>query len=173
MAVKRNKDFIDDLVELVDTTATSVKDNIDESLKNNGYDNITDFVSEGIDRAFGKRESEKPFSTSARNVVTSRYEYMKQLLENIHYGRRYRGYYREGYEQIITTYKEQLETYKNDLDYLESSIQYDLSKLTKESRSSRNKYREGQKDALEYILSELRYAKNQIMKRIQRELVKK
>lgn len=173
MAGKHNRDFIEDLVDLVDTTATSVKDNIGESLKNSGYDNMTDFVSEGIDRAFGKKTSEKPFSTYAHGTVNSRYDYMKHILENIQYGRRYRGYYREGYEHVITTYKEQLEQYKEDMEFIEKSIYFELSKLSKSGKSSQNKYSEGQKDALEYLLQELHYSKIQMMRKIQRELVHK
>lgn len=173
MAGNKNKDIIDDLVELVDSTANTVKANIDESLKNNGYDNVSELVGEGIDRAFGKRKSEKPFSTYSHGIIVSRYEYMKQILSTIHYGRRYRGYYRDGYEHIITTYLEQLEQYKEDLEYLENSIKFDLSKINKNTKSTRNKYSEGQRDALEYILSELRYSKTQLMKKIQRELIRR
>lgn len=173
----RNKgnshDIINDLVELADQTITTVKDNVDESLKKSGYDNMSELLTDGIDRAFGKRKAEKPYSTHSHNVITTRYEYMKQIMSNIQYGRRYRGYYRDGYENVIVTYLQELETYKDDLEFFESSIRHELAKVAKNVRSSRNKYREGQKDALEYILSELHYSKSQIMRKIQRELVKK
>ena len=168
-----NHDLINDLVELADQTISTVKDNVDESLKKSGYDNMGELLSDGIDRAFGKRKPEKPYSTHSHNVITTRFDYMKQVMSNIQYGRRYRGYYRDGYENVITTYLQELETYKDDLEFFESSIRHELSKVAKNVRNSRNKYREGQKDALEYILSELHYSQSQIMRKIQRELVKK
>ncbi len=168
---KNNTDFVNDFVELVDQTFATAKDSVDESLKRNGYDNMGDMINDGIDRAFGKRKPEKPYSTHSHNTIKTRYEYMKEVMNNIQYGRRYRGYYRDGYENVINTYLRELETYKDDLEFFEASVRYELSKVAKTNRNSRNKYREGQKDALEYILSELYYSKTQVMRKIQRELI--
>lgn len=173
MAGKKNKDLIDDLVELTDQTINTVKNNVDETLKSRGFDNVGDLLSEGIDRAFGKGSGEKPFSTNSHRTIITRYQYIKDVLSTIQYGRRYRGYYRDGYENIITTSLDQLETYKDDLEFFENNIRYEHSKIGKINKNARNKYREGQKDALEYILSELHYSKVQLMRKIQRELIKK
>ena len=98
---KQSNDIIDDLVKLVDQTSTGVSHSIDESLRKNGYDNIGDFVSEGVNSVFSSRKSEKPYSTHSFTDFDSRYTYLIEALSHIEYERKYRGVYKEGHEQIV------------------------------------------------------------------------
>lgn len=166
----KNNDFVDELIDIVDSTASSIKENIDYSLKNNGYDKMGDALADGIDRAFGKRPLDKPYSSYSHGVVHSFNEYMTKIVDTINYGRRNRGYYYEGYQQIIENYKEQLRLYQGNIEEIEKNLKYELRSVKQESRKSHNKFNEGKCDALEYLLSEMSYAKMQMMRKIQKEL---
>lgn len=167
--MKKSNDSLNDFVELVGKTSSTVKDNIDESLKKNGYDSVSDLVSDGIDKAFGNKNQLKPYSVHSRSIVDSKYSYMKKIMSEISYGRRNLGYYKDGYELVINKYKTKLETYKNKLDLFETELRHDF-KIIKNTNN--DKHQQAQKDALEYLLTELDYCKKQLMLKIKMELLK-
>lgn len=168
----KDKKIIDDLVKLVDQTTEQVTENIDESLKKNGYDNITDLVSEGINSVFSDKKSEKPYSTYSFIDFDSRKTYIIESLSHIVYDRKYRGIYKEGHEKVISDVVEHLQNGNVDLYELELEIKQEIRILKKETKNVKNKYKEGQLDALDLILKQLNYSKKKMMRKIQMELIK-
>lgn len=170
---KQSNDIIDDLVKLVDQTSEGVSQTIDESLRKNGYDNIGDFVSEGVNSVFSNRKGEKPYSTHSFVDFDSRYTYLIEALSHIEYERKYRGVYKEGHEQIIQLFLERL--YRHDVDFLtiEKDIKSEIRNLKSQVKSVKNKFKEGQLDAFNLILKELRYSKKKLMRKVEMELIKK
>ncbi len=166
---KDDKSFMDDFIDLVDSAGKGAKQNMDDSLRRNGYENFSDFVNTGFDSAYGGTKMRKPYSPYSGVNIETRYEYVMTILENMMYPKSLGDSYLKGYQSVINFYKEKMPDRKNDLNYFENGIRKDIKQFRNQYKNNRSRYILGQVDALEFILNELTFSKQQLMHRIQYE----
>lgn len=175
-------DFIDQLFDrlqsgdfvnkTVNEFGNEVKNTIDRSVKNQGYDNIQDMVSSAIK----SKPSEKPGAGDNypnRNDFKNRYEYLIGSLQNVHYDSRYRGFYRDGHQEAIKKCVSYLHEKRINLDEIEDYITDEIHEYRRSRRKKRDKYLDGYLDGLMLFKDKLADSKLFIMNKIKNSLVNK
>lgn len=182
MSRNQNTDFLDemfrnlekdDLNQTIDDFTHAVRQQINDSLRKNGYDTAGDAFVHGIDSGLRGRKASKPDVNAgtrrATAVGNTRYEYFLSLLDSVTYEGNYRGYYKEGHEKAIDIYRSKAAFCSNDLVSLESEVAKEIHR-TKLNRRLRDRFEVGYFDGLQFIEKALKKSKLYMMTIIKEEM---
>lgn len=155
--------IVSEIIKGVDNVSST----INEALKNNGYDNVTEFYQGAIRDKKGKR----PTPRTAFKQYTSRIAYIEDALSNINYEIKFRGYYREGHQEAVTNALKYLPNYQNNLDQLYKRIQQEANQTRTQMRNrKRDAYASGYLNGCEYVMKVLHQSKMFMMQQVLEEV---
>lgn len=179
MSKRNDFDFFDQLFDrlqkddfinkTISDFGREVKDTIDRSVKNKGYDDIGDLVSNTIK----PKPASKPQAgqSDLYQEYNNRYEYLLNSLQLIKYDPKYRGYYREGHQEAIAKSVNILGSSKNNFESLEEYVKKELSTFDRHPKKHKDKFVEGYIDGLKLLQDELRRSKIYMMAKVKNSLV--
>lgn len=175
---KRNTDFLDDLFKSLEEDANldqtiedftaGIHQTINESLHRNGYDTMSDALHRDYNEQSRKPEV-RVGTQKASTIGLSRYEYFLSLLEDINYGPKYQGYYKEGHQKAIELYRSKAEFTQSDLVSLEEDVQGEIHRA-KLNRKNRDLFDIGYYDGLEFIEKAIQRSKLYMMTLVKEEM---
>ena len=156
----------DELAKKINIKANSFSKTINDSLKNNGYNNFNEFVTGEIK----DKKAEKPkFKTSIKRY-SSRMEVIKEALHQVNYGIKYRGYYQDGHKQALSDIENLLSDYSYNLDELAEQIKTQTKEMSIQYKNNKKAYIVGYIDGLEYVEKAIIKSKAIMMERVINEL---
>lgn len=157
---------LNELGKKVQKNAESLSKEINESLKQNGYDNVKEFIAgEILDK-----KGQKPHLPPQIKDIQSRVEFTREALTQIDYDLKYRGYFKEGHQEAIQQGLQLISTYQNDLDFCAHHIQDQLNELKHHRSTQKDAYRNGYIQGCQFILKTIRESKKRMMKKILNEM---
>ena len=154
--------------EGVDNLSKNIADSIEQSLKNNGYNNFSEFVQGEIKDLKGK----KPEFSKFLKDYSSRVDYVKEAIRHVDYEIKYRGYYQEGHQQAIKDIDPLVDKYAYNLDELNQQIRKQIKEIKARNSSTRKAYTNGYLGGCEYIQKAITKSKRIMMEKIINEVVK-
>lgn len=161
-----NKINHDELSKKMVKGVNSFSKTINDSLKNNGYNNFNEFV----DGEIKDKKAEKPkFKTSIKKY-SSRIEVVKEAIHQVNYGIKYRGYYQDGHKQALSDIENLLSEYSYNLDELAEQIQTQTNEMSIQYKNNKKAYIVGYIDGLEYVQKAIIKSKYIMMERIVNEV---
>ncbi len=158
--------------ETVNSVGKEIKSSINESLKQNGYDNINEYIRANFTSSAKqtKRPSERKVYQTRRSFE-NRYDYFMDALMSVRYDLKYRGYFKEGHQEAIHTYLLLAEKYKSNLDALNIRLKNEIRDLKITMRKQKkDAWNEGYLNGLEYIAKSIKNSKVYMMGKIAMEL---
>ncbi|MEA5026634.1 MAG: hypothetical protein VB012_03125 [Erysipelotrichaceae bacterium] len=182
MSKRNDDDFFDQLFtrlqdgdfinKTVNDFGKEIKNTVNRSIKNQGYDNFSDMVNSTI-RA---QPAEKPSAGEPLKQhvdYQNRYEFLVDSLQFVKYDPRYRGYYRDGHQEAIQKCVSWLSDSNNDFDGTEDYIEKEIQTFLRRQRRNRDKFIEGYLDGLHLFKDELNKSKVFMMSKVKKMLVNK
>ena len=158
------------IANTVDNVSKEINKGINESLKKNGYDSFGEYIrSEMTDE-----KHTKPKETARQRIkfFETRFDYFADALNNVTYGLKYRGLYRDGHQEAINTYLHLANSYTKDLGNMQVRIAQDIKEMQVAARTEkRNKWNEGYLDGLQFINRTLQNSKLYMMNKIKKEFL--
>lgn len=152
----------------VDKLSQNISSTIEDSMKNSGYNNFSEFF-EGEIR---DKKGQKPHFSNLLKDFDSRIDYVKDALNNVDYEIKFRGYFKDGHEQALEDIHTLIDKYENDLDMLFKRIKQQIQEVKNHSSSYKKGYIDGYISGCEYVQKAIKTSKNMMMKRIINELDK-
>lgn len=150
-----------------------VRETINEEARKQGYDTMGDLISGEIENGLAgnsRRRRARPVTTAVRKrTVTyeSRFAYVKEMLENVMYPPRQRGYYRDGHQDAIQRYLRRMNLNPKDMNMYENIVTEEIKKYYANNEHKRgNKYDEGYYEGLRFIQRTLRESKERLMEEV-------
>lgn len=148
-----------------------VRDTINEEAKKQGYDTLGDMISGEIQTGLSSGKTHKRPVTAAVHRRHSRYEnryaYVREMLENVVYPPRQRGYYRDGHQDAIKRYLRRMAINQNDMMMYEKIVDEEIRKYYAQGgHQRRNKYDEGYYEGLRLVSRALKESKDVMMEEI-------
>ena len=137
----------------VDKLSKNISDTIEDSLKNNGYNNFSEFV-EG---EFRDKKGSKPHFSKFLKEYSSRLEYVKEAISNVEYEIKYRGYFKEGHQEAL-----------HDLG---KRIKAQIKEIRLRSSHYKKAYVNGYINGCEYVQKAIRRSKRFMMDKILAEII--
>lgn len=160
----------DEIAKKITKTVNDFSDNlassIEDSMKNSGYDSFGEFVEGEIKDNKGK----KPQFTNMMKEYTSRYDYVKDALNNVNYEIKYRGYFKEGHMQALNDVSSLLTTYSKDLDALFHKIKEQIQEIRIHKSQYKKAYYDGYIAGCEYAQKAIKRSKQVMMKKVLDEI---
>ncbi len=179
---KQNKDLFDTIDEYfsqinaaeiaqkvtegVDSLSEKISSSIEESLKNNGYNNLNEFFEGEIKDRKGKKPSYSKFLKD----YSSRMDYVKEAMANVDYEIKFRGYFKDGHQQALKDIDELLDRYANDLDALHGRIKEQIKEIRRHQSQYNSSYTSGYIEGCEYVQKAIQRSKQMMMKKILQEI---
>lgn len=161
----------DEIAKNVVHSINSASQELNESLKNKGYDNVGDFVAANFSNTKKACPTLGHYNQVSKNY-TSAYLYFCDCLDDIYYNLKYRGYFKEGHQQAIHRYRQLADEYQTDLNSLALMIKQEIKEYNKiRKHDPKNALNEGYYQGLVYIRKALKNAKLYMMNLIQKELI--
>lgn len=152
--------------------ARRMQDSVQESLQKNGYQDISDLITKSVESAVRYVGPEAGLSGYQRpERVKDGFTFVQNELAQIRYDMRKRGAFRDGHQEALRVYFEQMEESRKNLQAFEEIIRSDL-KERKKRMKKRDRYGEGYNAALEDLLRILGDAKKFMMQRVKNDLMK-
>ena len=156
----------DELSKKINKGVNSFSKTIEDSLKNNGYNNFNEFINGEI----MNQKTEKPLFKTNIQKYSSRIEVVNVAIHQVNYGLKYRGYYQDGHQQALTDIKKILNQYNYDLDELADQIKVQIKEIKNQYRDYKKAYISGYIDGLEYVQKAIIKSKYIMMERIINEV---
>ena len=156
----------DELSKRINKGVNSFQKTIEESLKNNGYNNFNEFIDGEIKDYKGK----KPSFNKHIKRYSSRMEFVKEAIHQVNYGLKYRGYYQDGHKQALSDIDKCLSQYSYNLDELADQIKVQIKEIRIQYKDYKKAYITGYIDGLEYIQKAIIKSKDLMMERIINEI---
>lgn len=180
---QKNTDYLDDLFDkhfndkdFMNTNLADfgqmVRDTINEEARKQGYDTMSDLISGEIQEGLNgnSRTRKRPVSAAVhrrRGSYRTRYEYVREMLENVVYPPRQRGYYRDGHQDAIQRYLRRMAINQNDMMMYEKIADEEIRKYYQQNNRQRgNKYDEGYYDGLKLVARALKESRDLMMEEI-------
>lgn len=151
----------------VDKLSKNISDTIEDSLKNNGYNNFSEFV-EG---EFRDKKGSKPHFSKFLKEYSSRLEYVKEAISNVEYEIKYRGYFKEGHQEALHDIQLLLDNYTDNLDDLGKRIRAQIKEIRLRSSHYKKAYVNGYINGCEYVQKAIRRSKRFMMDKILAEII--
>ena len=180
---QKNTDYLDDLFDkhfndkdFMNTNLADfgqmVRDTINEEARKQGYDTMSDLISgetqEGL--SGNSRTRKRPVAAAVHRrhgSYRTRYEYVREMLENVVYPPRQRGYYRDGHQDAIQRYLRRMAINQNDMMMYEKIVDEEIRKYYQQNNRQRgNKYDEGYYDGLKLVARALKESRDLMMEEI-------
>lgn len=150
----------------VDKLSKNISDTIEDSLKNNGYNNFSEFVDGEIKDQKGK----KPHFSKFLKDYSSRLDYVKDAITNVDYEIKFRGYFKDGHEEALDNIQQLLGQYAHNLDALEKRIKTQVKDIKLHSSNYKKAYINGYIEGCEYAIKAIHRSKKYMMDKIISEL---
>lgn len=150
----------------VQKNAQSFSNEINESLKKNGYDNVKEF----IDGEILDKKGQKPSITPLLKEIDSRYDFIFDTLSKVTYDIKYRGYFKEGHQEAIHHAIELMPDYRSDLDLFAQRIQEQIKELKNHRTNTKDAYTNGYIQGCKLIVKTIKESKKKMMLKVLREL---
>ena len=180
---QKNTDYLDDLFDkhfndkdFMNTNLADfgqmVRDTINEEARKQGYDTMSDLISGEIQEGLSgnSRTRKRPVAAAVprrHGSYRTRYEYVREMLENVVYPPRQRGYYRDGHQDAIQRYLRRMAINQNDMMMYEKIVDEEIRKYYQQNNRQRgNKYDEGYYDGLKLVARALKESRDQMMEEI-------
>ncbi len=180
---RKNTDYLDDLFDkhfndkdFMNTNLADfgqmVRETINEEARKQGYDTMSDLISSEIQEGFSgnTRTRKRPVTAAVHRRYgryRTRYEYVREMLENIVYPPRQRGYYRDGHQDALQRYLRRMAINQNDMMMYEKIVNEEIRKYYQQnSRQRSNKYDEGYYDGLKLVARALKQSRDMMMEEI-------
>ena len=177
---RKNTDYLDDLFDkhfndkdFMNTNLADfgqmVRDTINEEARKQGYDTMSDLISGEIQEGLSgsSRTRKRPVSAAVHRRhgrYRTRYEYVREMLENVVYPPRQRGYYRDGHQDALQRYLRRMAINQNDMMMYEKIVDEEIRKYYQQnSRQRSNKYDEGYYDGLKLVARALKQSRDLMM----------
>ncbi len=176
--MNRNKDIFDtideyftkinseELTKKINKGVNSFSKTVEDSLKNNGYNNFNEFINAEIK----DQKTEKPKFTTNIKKYSSRIEVVKEAIHQVNYGLKYRGYYQDGHKQALSDIEKILNQYNYDLDELADQIKVQTKEIKNQYKDYKKAYITGYIDGLEYVQKAIIKSKHIMMEKIINEI---
>ncbi|MDD2592643.1 MAG: hypothetical protein PHP11_06120 [Erysipelotrichaceae bacterium] len=181
MSKKNDLEFLDRLFERLESDdfinktinefGKEVKESIDNSIKNQGYDDLSQLVTSKIKSKQSMKPSTVDVSSRFKQDYENRLEYIVDSLQVIKYDPKYRGYYKEGHQEALQKCVSILSNDKTGYDKAEDYIDQELITFSHKHKK-RDKFFEGYIDGLQLMKEELRHSKAYMMAKVKKNLVK-
>ena len=149
-----------------------VRDTINEEARKQGYDTMSDLISGEIQEGLSgnSRTRKRPVAAAVHRrhgSYRTRYEYVREMLENVVYPPRQRGYYRDGHQDAIQRYLRRMAINQNDMMMYEKIVDEEIRKYYQQNNRQRgNKYDEGYYDGLKLVARALKESRDLMMEEI-------
>ena len=180
---QKNTDYLDDLFDkhfndkdFMNTNLADfgqmVRDTINEEARKQGYDTMSDLISGEIQEGLSgnSRTRNRPVAAAVHRrhgSYRTRYEYVREMLENVVYPPRQRGYYRDGHQDAIQRYLRRMAINQNDMMMYEKIVDEEIRKYYQQNNRQRsNKYDEGYYDGLKLVARALKESRDLMMEEI-------
>ena len=180
---QKNTDYLDDLFDkhfndkdFMNTNLADfgqmVRDTINEEARKQGYDTMSDLISGEIQEGLSgnSRTRRRPGAAAVHRrhgSYRTRYEYVREMLENVVYPPRQRGYYRDGHQDAIQRYLRRMAINQNDMMMYEKIVDEEIRKYYQQNNRQRgNKYDEGYYDGLKLVARALKESRDLMMEEI-------
>lgn len=162
------KSIVNSVVSGIDTVSKNIASSIDNSLKENGYDSVSEFF-EGEIR---DRKGRQPGMRRTRKICNSRKEYIENSLRNVDYDISFRGYYKQGHEEAMNNCLTLLTGFQNDYDGLAKRLQQEKREAMTELRRRNNKdaFTRGYIAGVDYAIKLISQSKTMMMQKIIQEV---
>ena len=180
---RKNTDYLDDLFDkhfndkdFMNTNLADfgqmVRETINEEARKQGYDTMSDLISGEIQEGLSgnSRTRKRPVTAGVHRRhgrYRTRYEYVREMLENIVYPPRQRGYYRDGHQDAVQRYLRRMAINQNDMMMYEKIVDEEIRKYYQQNTRQRsNKYDEGYYDGLKLVARALKQSRDLMMEEI-------
>lgn len=157
---------INEFGKKVQSKSETISKGINESLKQNGYDNIKEF----IDGEVLDKKGQKPELNLKLKEITSRYEFIQESLSHVTYDIKYRGYFKEGHQEAIQHGLALLEDYRNDLDSLSERIHEQLNEFKHHRTKQKDAYTNGYIQGCKLMIKTIQKSKVKMIQKVLKEL---
>ena len=176
--MNKNKDIFDtideyftkinseELTKKINKGFNAFSKTVEDSLKNNGYNNFNEFINAEIK----DQKAEKPNFRINIKKYSSRIEVVKEAIHQVNYGLKYRGYYQDGHMQAINDIEKVLDQYNYDLDELADQIKIQTKEIKHQYKDYKKAYITGYIDGLEYVQKAILKSKHIMMEKIINEI---
>lgn len=151
-----------------------MKEEVNDSLYKNGYNNLTDLINKGMDTAlkYMGPEAEKSGFVKPDKVKDS-FTFIQNELAMVRYDMWKRGAYKDGHQEALRTYFAQMEIDKKQVIGFEKILRHDLKVRKKRKKSKNERFEEGYIDALEDLIRMVKDAKMYMMRKVKTDLMLK
>lgn len=150
----------------VDKLSKNIADTIEDSLKNSGYNNFSEF----IDGEFRDQKGKKPAFSKFLKEYSSRLEYVRDAITNVDYEIKFRGYFKEGHEEALHDIQLLLNQYSNNLDALELRIKAQIKEIKLRKSNYKQAYVNGYISGCEYVQKAIHRSKRFMMDKVLSEM---
>lgn len=156
------------ITKSVDKLSQNITSTIEDSMKNSGYNNFSEFFAGEI----RDKKGQKPHFSNLLKDFDSRIDYVKEAMNNVDYEIKFRGYFKEGHEQALTDIRCLLDKYENNLDELFIRIKQQIQEVKNHTSNYKKGYIDGYISGCEYVQKAIQKSKAIMMKRIIHEIDK-
>lgn len=176
MTHKRNEELLDEIFNDIakgifdSETPANFQRRLTETLEKSGYGNVGDLINHGVDtvaKYVGPSAQYSGFEKPDR--VENGFTFVQNELSMIRYDMRKRGVFRDGHQEALRLYYQQMLSSKKNIQALVPIIQDEL-KRRKERMPKRDRYGEGYVAGLEDLLRILEDAKKFMMNKVRNAL---
>ncbi len=181
MSKKNDFDFLDKLFDrlqrddfinkTINDFGKEIKETIDHSVKNQGYDDISDMVNSAIRSKSGSKPTTMDGYHYNNNDYNNRFEYIVNSLQLVKYDPKYRGFYRDGHQEAIQKCVTILSSGNAKFDVVEEYIEKELETFELRKKKNKDKFIEGYIDGLHLMKEELSRSKLYMMDKVKKTLV--
>ena len=173
---RRNEEMLDQIFNDIASgifdseTTADFQRRLSDTLAKNGYSNVSDLINHGVDTVAKYVGPNAQFSGFEKPTeINNGFTYVQNELAMIRYDMRKRGVFRDGHQEALRLYYQQMLSNKKNIQALVPIIQEEL-KRRKERMPKRDRYGEGYITGLEDLLRILEDAKKFMMNKVRNSL---